>query len=111
VLCNYLKDLPPPTVVEETHFRIEILRQLEFTRTGQSELAHLLVEDLFRTPSNNMTHGWYTAVFRFFERLSADIAEEALAPMLDSPQFSYRIKKRIKTILRWVEDESRGYCD
>jgi len=43
-------------------------------------------------------------VFRFFERSSADIAEEALAPMLDSPQFSYRIKKRVKDILERPND-------
>ena len=33
----------------------------------------------------------------------ADIAEKALTPILESPQFSYRIKKRIKAILRGKE--------
>ena len=46
-----------------------------------------------------------TAVFRFFEESSADIAKKALSPMLDSPQFSCRIKKRVKTILSLVNDE------
>lgn len=99
VLYDYLKDLPPPTTVEQTHFRVDILRQLEHTQSFEKKLARLLVEDLFRTPSNNTTRGWYTAVFRFFEGLSADIAEKELSPMLHSQQFSYRIKKRIKTIL------------
>ncbi|OPX36863.1 MAG: hypothetical protein B1H12_06150 [Desulfobacteraceae bacterium 4484_190.2] len=101
---SYLKDLPPPTTVEQTHLRIEILRQLKFTLNFQKKLALLLVKDLFRTPSNNTTRGWYTAVFRFFEDSSADIAVEALAPMLGSPQFSYRIKKRVKMILEQVND-------
>ncbi len=103
-LFSYLKDLPPPTTVEQTHLRIEILRQLKFTRNFQKKLALLLVKDLFRTPSNNTTCGWYIAVFRFFEDSSADIAVEALAPMLGSPQFSYRIKKRVKMILEQVND-------
>ena len=101
-LFSYLKDLSPPTTVEQTHLRIEILRQLNFTLNFQKKLARLLVKDLFRTPSNNTTRGWYTAVFRFFESSSADIAEEALQPILDSPQFSYRIKKRVKMILEQV---------
>ena len=50
-----------------------------------------------------------TAVFRFFEGSSADIAKKALSPMLDSPQFSCRIKKRVKTILSLVNDELQGY--
>ncbi|TET83818.1 MAG: hypothetical protein E3J46_11660 [Desulfobacteraceae bacterium] len=103
-LFSYLKDLPPPTTVEQTHLRIEILRQLKFTLNFQKKLARLLVKDLFRTPSNNTTRGWYTAVFRFFEGSSADIAEEALAPMLGSPQFSYRIKERVKNILERPND-------
>ena len=51
-----------------------------------------------------------TAVFRFFfEESSADIAKKALSPMLDSPQFSCLIKKRVKTILSLVNDELQGY--
>jgi hypothetical protein len=108
-LCIYLKDLPAPASLEETHLRAAILRQLTHTRSHRLKLAKLLVEDLFRTPSNNTTRGWYTAVFHFFETSSADIAEKALSPMLDSPQFSYRIKKRVKGILSPVNDESQGY--
>ena len=98
-LFSYLKNSPPPATVEQTLFRVEILRQLKFNQSFKKMLARLLVEDLFRTPSNNTTRGWYTAVFRFFESSSSDIAEKALQPILDSPQFSYRIKKRIETIL------------
>ena len=103
-LFSYLKDLPPPTTVEQTHLRVEILRQLKLALNFQKKLARLLVKDLFSTPSNNTTRGWYTAVFRFFEGSSAEIAEEALAPMLGSPQFSYRIKKRVKNILERLND-------
>jgi len=103
-LCDYLKELPYPETVEETHFRVEILRKLKYNQSSEKKLARLLVEDLFRTPSNNTTRSWYTAVFRFFENSSVGIAEMALSPMLDSPQFSYRIKKRVKTILNRLKD-------
>ena len=52
----------------------------------------------------NTTRGWYTAVFRFFEGSSVDIAEETLTPMLASPQFSYLIKKMVKNILERPND-------
>ena len=100
VLCEYLRALPPASTLEDKALRFEILRQLRFTRECQRELALLLVEDLFRTVSNNTTRGWYSEVFYFFERLwPTEIAEEALRPMLDSPHFSYRIKRRVRTIL------------
>ena len=108
-LYAYLKDLPPPTTVEQTHLRIEILRHLAYTRSSEKKLARLLVKDLFRTPSNGTTRGWYTAVFRFFESSFFDIAEKALAPMLDSKEFSYRVKKRVKTILDQLKYDSQGY--
>ena len=108
-LCGYLKDLPPPTTVEQTHFRIAIFREISRTLKYKGDLAQLLVEDLFRTPSNNTTRSWYTIVFRFFKGMPLDIAEKALLPMLDSPQFSYRIKKRVKGILSQLTYESERY--
>ena len=101
-LCGYLRELPPPEDVPAKELRIEILRQLGFTRerSWQEELAHLLIDDLFRTPSNQTTRGWYTAVFNYFERSCPEgVAEDALERMLDSPQFSYRIKRRVRGIL------------
>ena len=108
-LCSYIEDLPPPTTVEQTHFRMAILREIRQAHEFEPDLAQLLVEDLFRTPSNNTTRSWYTAVFRFFERSSLDIAEKALLPILDSPQFSYRIKKRVKGILSQLTYDSEVY--
>jgi hypothetical protein len=45
-----------------------------------------------------------TIVFRFFQESSGDIAKKAFSPMLDSLQFSYRIKKRAKMILNRVKE-------
>lgn len=99
-LCEYLRALPPAVAVEDKELRIAVLQALRATREHQRELAHLLVEELLRTPSNNATRGWYSEVFHFFERgCPPEAAEEALGPVLDSPHFSYRIKRRMRAIL------------
>lgn len=109
-LCHYLRDLPPPESVPDKELRIEVLRQLRLVREPDwvDELARVLVDDLFRTPSNNTTRGWYTAVFNYFERSCPEhIAEDVLDRILDSPRFSYRIKKRVRGILG--QDSDDGY--
>jgi len=45
-LCSFLEALPCPENVEDTHFRVEILRHLTISREDQSKLARLLVKDL-----------------------------------------------------------------
>lgn len=98
-LCDFLGNLPPPQTPSGCHFRSEILRQLRVNFECDGEIARLLVGDLFRTPSNPHTRSWYTEVFKFFQRCSPKVAEEALLPILDSPKFSYRIKQRVKNII------------
>jgi hypothetical protein len=96
---SYLRGLSIPRNLDEVGLRVLILENLDRGDESQKVLAKFLVEDLFKTPSNNTTRGWYTAVFRFFRCVPPEIAEEALTPILESPQFSYRIKKRVKQIL------------
>jgi hypothetical protein len=101
-LCHYLRDLPPPLSVPDKELRVEILRQLSFAHEPdwECELVGLLVDDLFRTPSTNTTRGWYTAVLDYFERsCRVAIAAEALERVLESPRFSYRIRRRVREIL------------
>ena len=98
-LAELLRKQKPPATLEQSSLKRRLLRELSSAREYYRELAMLLVEDLFRTPSNNQTCGWYTDVFRFFERYAHELAEELLTPLLESPQFSYRIKRRIQNIL------------
>ncbi|MFZ4395959.1 MAG: hypothetical protein ACOYOU_10085 [Kiritimatiellia bacterium] len=95
----FFRKLPPPQTPEACRFRSEVLRQLRFANKRQREVAQLLVEDLFRTPSNRHTRPWYTEVFRYFKCCDPSAIEEALLPMLDAPQFSYRIKRQVKDII------------
>lgn len=103
VLCSTLRNLSLADTLSQSHFKSKLLRNLSFTREYRRELAHLLVEDLFTAPSNNHTRGWYTDVFHFFVGSAWEFAEEVLSPMLDSPKFSYRIKRRVKEIIRQCE--------
>lgn len=107
-LAGYLRALPAAVTVDDKALRIAILRELKNTREHQGELAHLLVEDLLRTPSNNSTRGWYSEVFRFFEEsCHPEIAEEALGPVVNTPHFSARIRSRVQALLDSAALEGR----
>lgn len=98
-LCAFFRKLPPPQTPDDCHFRTELLRYVRGRPDYDREVARLLVEDLFRTPSNQHTRPWYSEVWKFFKRCSPKVAEEALLPILESPKFSYRIKQRVKEII------------
>jgi hypothetical protein len=103
-LCDLLRNQEPPATLSQTHFKQELLHYLRFSSEYRNDLADLLVDDLFRTPSNNQTRGWYTAVFRFFECSAPELADECLGRILGSPRFSYRIKRRVREIIRRNEE-------
>ena len=106
-LCAYLRSLPPARTPEDCHFRVEVLGQLSWRRETDREVAQLLVEDLVQTPSNQHTRPWSTEAWRFFEKCSSDVAEEAFQPILTSPRFSYRIRRRVRRIIEY----GSGYAD
>jgi hypothetical protein len=98
-LCDFFRKLPPAQTPADCHFRAEILRYLRGPLEYERKVARMLVEDLFRTPSNQSTRSWYSEVWKFFKGCPPEVAEEALLPILDSPKFSYRIKQRVKEII------------
>jgi len=101
-ICRYVRELGPASTLDDTHLRVEILEQLRCPARDDwdKELAEVLVDDLLRTPSNNTTRGWYTAVFSFLESYcDPEVAEDAMERMLESGKFSYRIEQRINRFL------------
>jgi hypothetical protein len=105
-LVRYLKGLPPPGTLEEVHFKVKVLRLMRREDT-QEELVPHLVEELYRTPSNNTTRQWITAVFRFLEDAPPSLTRAPLERMLGDKRFSPRLKQKMKDILyrpRWEED-------
>ena len=103
-LGDLLRKQKLPATLSQSHFKRRLLTYLSRSREYRKDLADLLVEDLFRTPSNNHTRGWYTDVFHFFERTAPELAGECLGRILDSPKFSYRIKRRVREIIQWCDE-------
>lgn len=98
-LCAYLRSLPLAQTPSDCHFRAEVLRYLSSRREYHPKLARVIVDDLLRTPSNAHTRSWFTEAWQFFERCSDEVREETLRPILDSPKFSYRIKRVVRNII------------
>jgi hypothetical protein len=97
-LFKFFKQLPPPKTIEEVHFKKEVLRQLERQDTRALIIPHL-IDELYKTSSNNTTRQWISDIFRLLEYSPQDRVREPLEKMLKDKRFSYRIKKKIKEIL------------
>ena len=97
-LLKYFKKIPPPMTLEEVHYRIEILRNLERENT-RSQMIPCMIDKLYKTPSNNTTRQWISAIFRFLEYSPKDKVRGPLEKMLKDKRFSYRLRKKIKNIL------------
>lgn len=97
-LAGYLRDLPPPEALPEVHFRIRALQALA-AKGSRPELIPQLVAELYRTPSNNTTRQWITAVFDYLARCPAEKIRRPLTAMLKDKRFSHRLKLKIRHIL------------
>lgn len=95
VLIAHLKELPVVETIDDVHDRIEILEHLR--RSPDPELVQFLKEELYRTPSNNTTRQWLSAIFDFFQGCSLPQAEEALKKVAtDNKNFSHRLRKKAR---------------
>lgn len=99
-LCDILRKQELPATLPQSHLKCSLLGYLSRSKESRKELADVLVDDLLRTPSNPQTRCWYAGVFHFFEYTAPEFAEECLGRILGSPQFSYRIKRRVREIIR-----------
>lgn len=102
VLLSYLKSLPVVKTIEDTHHKVEILK----TMKDDPDLLAFLSEELYRTPSNNTTRQWITAIFDYMKESSLSQAKEALEKIAaDKEHFSHRLRKKAKDIIdfkiRW----------
>lgn len=97
-LLKYFKNLPPPKTLEEVYLKKEVLRHLERENT-RFQIIPYIIDELYKTPSNNTTRQWISAIFKFLEYSPKDKIREPLEKMLKDKKFSYRLKKKIKNIL------------
>ena len=97
-LCEYYNSLAPAENLEDVHWRIELLEKL---RLGKNEkvLFDCLVNELYKTPSNNTTRSLITKVFKIMNSLPVDLMEDQLLKMLKEKRFSYRLKNKMKELL------------
>jgi hypothetical protein len=98
ILFGFLAALAPPRTVEEIHLRVEILRTLDPVEDKTAVAAHL-IEELHRTPSNNTTRQWISAIFRFLEGCPYNVIQEPLETMLSDRRFSPKFRKKIDETL------------
>ena len=103
-LFKYLKQLPPPKTIQDVHIRIEVLHHLNSFENRKFITKHLLGE-LYKTPSNNTTRQWISAIFDFIRKSSIEDIREPLEKMLKDKRFSYRLKKKIKDILYGINED------
>lgn len=97
-LFKYFKKLPPPKTLEEVYFKKEVLRHLERENT-RLQIIPYMIDELYKTPSNNTTRQWISAIFKFLKYCPKDKVREPLEKMLKDKRFSYRLKKKMKSIL------------
>jgi len=98
VLSQFLKDLPPPSTIEDVHFRKDILPYLRNSKQRET-LLPFLVDTLYRTPSNNTTPQWISDILKFMEDLPFEQVCEPLERMLEDKRFSYKLKQKMEYVL------------
>jgi len=101
-LFNYLQQLPPPTTIEEVHFKIDLLRHFEYLEF-RPLLTQFLLDELYNTPSNLTTRQWISAILEFLRRCPEEDVREPLEKMISEKRFSYRLKKKVEYLLYELE--------
>lgn len=104
VLFDLLKNLPLPQKIEEVHHRIKILECMEYCRGDQrSKLIRLLIDELYRIPSNNTTRQWITKILKILARSPEGEVRQPLETLLQEREFSVRLRNRIEDVLYQLE--------
>lgn len=101
VLSEFLKSLPSPRAIEEVHFRMDILRHLRWSRDSKKILP-TLIDELYRTPSNNTTRQWISDILKFMEHMPFEQVCEPLEQMIRDKRFSHKLKQKMKSVLARV---------
>lgn len=100
VLLDLLKNLPLPQKIEEVHQKIRILECLEHGEGDQrSKLIPLLIDELYRIPSNNTTRQWITKILKVLARSPEGEVRQPLETLLQKRKFSIRLRSRIEEVL------------
>lgn len=107
-LIRYCQELGPATTLEEVGFRIEIVGLLSFMPRN-AQIIDVYIQELARTPSNNMTRKLYTKILRELGRYPQEEIRAPLEKLLNQVPYSYKIKRRISEVAGLVETEDTGW--
>ena len=97
-LVRFMGGLPPVRKIDEVHLKIRILRLLAPWRDRTAIVPHL-VEELYRTPSNNTTRQWISAIFRFLAHCPLEAIQQPLEEIASDKRFSHRLRKKAEAAL------------
>lgn len=98
LLINYFKNIPPPTTLDEVHFKIDVFRELGFLK-NESVLISPLIHELFLIESNNTTLQWISKILEFLAHCPKEQVYPPLEKLIKERKFSYRLKAKIKNIM------------
>lgn len=110
VLFDHLRTLPSPEKIEETHKKIDILEVLKIKATPnqRARLVVMLMDEMRKVESNNITRQWITRILKYMASLSEEEAFEPLATLLADRKFAPRLRGRIEDIL--IELSRKANC-
>lgn len=101
-LVNYYTGLPPADSLEDVHIRLRIINALSYKKSEKSTI-NALVNELCRTSSNNTTRQLYTEILKLLSKCPSELVKEPLLQLLETREYSYKMKKRILEIIRSAE--------
>ena len=100
-LLNYYMSLGPAESLDDVYTRMKIVELLAARSEKESgkDTIEAYVNELARTPSNNMTRQLYSLILKRLQRCPGEAVRELILELLNKRQYSYKIKKRIMGII------------
>lgn len=107
-LINYYMSLGPAESLEDVYLRIEIVDILS-SKELEKKTTDAYVNELARTPSNNVTRQLYTEILKRLSRCPLEMVQEPLLRLLGKKKYSYKIKNRIMEVATVRETNEYWY--
>ncbi len=99
-LIKYFKELPSPKTLDEVHFKIDVLRHIEYTNIkNKSIIIPHLINELYHIESNNTTRQWISKILKYLEYCPIDIVRDPLEELLTDRKFSHKLKNKIRNTI------------
>ena len=105
-LIEYFKMLPPPSTLDEVHFKLEVFRHFEYIRNESVIIPHL-INELYHIQSNNTTRQWISKILQYLEHCPINMIRDPLEKLLKEKKLSHKLKTKIEnTIIACEENKN-----